>query len=191
MKKQLIRLAFIFSLLAILMTFVTIASFYSNTALAQSSYDSGFEHGCSDKKISNPDHRYINQPSKGPEYHTDLFMSGYNNGFDSCVAEGHSFQTDQEIFKVIVNVLNHSNRDIYGGITISVDHYPKDIFKSAYGVYFPGGETLSKTFTFKSSDVPIGTAFEVNIDYGDDFNQYQYGENSPSKKAEVVYFNIS
>ena len=48
----------------------------------------------------------------------------------------------------------------------------------------------SKTFTFKSSDVPVDTKFEVNIDYGDDYNQYKFGENTPAKKPEVIQFNI-
>ena len=28
-------------------------------------YDSGYDHGCDDAGISNPDNRYINQPEKG------------------------------------------------------------------------------------------------------------------------------
>ncbi len=85
---------------------------------------------------------------------------------------------------------NDSFRDIYGGIIVSVDHYPNNLFKSAYGISFPAGETLSKTFSFESGSVPVGTGFEVNIDYGDDYNQRQFGVNSPSNKAEVIYFNI-
>ena len=29
-------------------------------------YDSGYNHGCDDAGISDPDDRYINQPEKGP-----------------------------------------------------------------------------------------------------------------------------
>ncbi|MGD9533971.1 MAG: PKD domain-containing protein [Candidatus Nitrosocosmicus sp.] len=47
-------------------------------------YNSGYNHGCSDAKISDPEERYINQPGKGPNNHTDEFMDGYNDGFDSC-----------------------------------------------------------------------------------------------------------
>jgi hypothetical protein len=158
---------------------------------AQSPYNSGYSHGCSDAKISNPDNRYINQPEKGPEYHTSQFMSGYYDGFNNCyVSPSSSSSSDEGTFKVIVEVTNYSNRDTYGGITISVDHYPYNIFKSSYNIYFPAGETISKTFTFKSSDVPVGTGFVVNIDYGDDYNQYIYGENTPAKKPERVHFNI-
>jgi hypothetical protein len=32
---------------------------------ASSPYDSGYNHGCNDARISDPDDRYINQPEKG------------------------------------------------------------------------------------------------------------------------------
>ena len=35
---------------------------------------SGYNHGCSDAQISDPSNRYINQPEKGPSFHTDAFM---------------------------------------------------------------------------------------------------------------------
>ncbi len=155
-------------------------------------FNSGYSHGCSDAKISDSSKRYINQPGKGPGYHTNEFMRGYNDGFESCSGENNPLppSTSQGTFKVIVEVESQSPRDISGGITVSVDHQPENIFNAAYGIYFPAGETVSKTFTFKSSDVPIGTEFEVNIDYGDDYNQRQFGENSPEKRPEVIQFNI-
>lgn len=47
-------------------------------------YESGYNHGCDDAKTSDPADRYINQPSTGPAYHTNEFMSGYYDGFDMC-----------------------------------------------------------------------------------------------------------
>lgn len=47
-------------------------------------YDSGYNHGCDDAEISNPDDRYINQPEKGPSFHTGTFMLGYNDAFGAC-----------------------------------------------------------------------------------------------------------
>jgi len=35
-------------------------------------------------KISDPSERYINQPEKGPSFHSDVFMQKYNEGFNSC-----------------------------------------------------------------------------------------------------------
>ena len=153
-------------------------------------YKSGYNHGCSDAKLSNPDNRYINQPGKGANYHTSEFMRGYNDGFEKCSDGSNLPSTSKGTFKVIVEVTNQSPRDKSGGIIVSVDHSPENIVKSAYGVYFPGGETTSKIFTFKSSDVPVRTEFEVNIDYGDDYNQYKFGENSPEKRPEIVQFAI-
>jgi hypothetical protein len=53
----------------------------------KSPYESGYDHGCDDADISDPNDRYINQPEKGPSFHTDEFMSGYHNGFDDCSEE--------------------------------------------------------------------------------------------------------
>ena len=47
-------------------------------------YDTGYAYGCNDAGISDPDNRYINQPGKGPPFHTISFMNGYNYGFYLC-----------------------------------------------------------------------------------------------------------
>jgi hypothetical protein len=49
----------------------------------KSPYESGYGHGCDDADLS-PSDRYINEPGKGPSYHTDEFMDGYDAGFDDC-----------------------------------------------------------------------------------------------------------
>jgi hypothetical protein len=56
----------------------------SALASSKSPYDSGYDHGCDDARISDPSDRYINQPEKGPAYHTSEFMNGYDSGFNSC-----------------------------------------------------------------------------------------------------------
>ena len=48
-------------------------------AQAKGAYDSGFDHGCDDSDKSYSD-RYINEAGKGPSFHTDDFMRGYNAG---------------------------------------------------------------------------------------------------------------
>ena len=55
-----------------------------STYASSDAYDSGYDHGCDDVGISDPDDRYINQPEKGPSFHTGTFMRGYNDGFDAC-----------------------------------------------------------------------------------------------------------
>ncbi len=154
------------------------------------SFNSGYHHGCSDAKISNPDKRYINQLGMGPSHHTSQFMNGYYDGYDDCSKVASQTPSSNQLFKVVVEVTNHSFRDTYGGITISVNHYPDNIFRSAYDIYFPAGEKITKTFTFKSNDFPVDTEFEVNIDYGNDYNKYIFGENTSSKKTERVHFTI-
>lgn len=54
---------------------------------AQSPYNSGYDHGCDDAKISDTEDRYIEQEEKGPEYHTSAFMKGYHEGFDDCLSK--------------------------------------------------------------------------------------------------------
>jgi hypothetical protein len=58
-----------------------------------SPYQSGYNHGCSDVRISDPSERYINQPGKGPRFHTNEFMSGYNTGYNACSQDGDSDDT--------------------------------------------------------------------------------------------------
>ena len=52
-----------------------------------SAYESGRDHGCDDARL-NPSDRYINEPGKGPSFHTNEFMSGYNDGLSSCGGSG-------------------------------------------------------------------------------------------------------
>lgn len=163
----------------------------NNVPANESVYNSGYGHGCSDAKISDFTKRYINQPGIGPSYHTQEFMRAYNDGFETC-SEGtdESPSTSKGTFKVIVQVTNLLSEDTYGGITINVGTFPESVFKLSNGIYFPAGQTVSKEFTFNSSEVPVGTEFKVNLDYGDGYNQYIYGINTPAKKPEVVQFFI-
>ena len=61
---------------------------FSAFASESSPRESGYDHGCDDAGISDPGERYINQPEKGPSFHTGEFMAGYNDGFDSCEGNG-------------------------------------------------------------------------------------------------------
>ena len=55
---------------------------------SKSPYESGHDHGCDDADISDVSDRYINQPEKGANFHTNEFMRGYNNGYDNCSGSG-------------------------------------------------------------------------------------------------------
>lgn len=52
-------------------------------------YDSGYKHGCNDATITDVSERYINQPGKGPSFHTPAFMDGYNDGYADCIKPGN------------------------------------------------------------------------------------------------------
>jgi hypothetical protein len=73
-------------MLGVIFLLLTIGATQSSSLAYASSdaYDSGYDHGCNDAGISNPDDRYINQPEKGPAFHTGTFMHGYNDGFNAC-----------------------------------------------------------------------------------------------------------
>jgi hypothetical protein len=75
-----------FTFMLIMSTFVT----YIQLAYAggKSPYESGYDHGCDDARISDPSDRYINQPERGPSFHTEAFMRGYDAGFSDCSGGG-------------------------------------------------------------------------------------------------------
>jgi hypothetical protein len=83
----------------------------------KSPYASGYDHGCDDADISDRDNRYINQPEKGPSFHTDEFMRGYNAGYDACSVgspDGNSYRDGYE--KGYEDGLDHPmNREIRDG----------------------------------------------------------------------------
>lgn len=83
---------------------LTFSSLFSSIpTYASSPYDSGYDHGCDDAGISDSSDRYINQPEKGPSYHTDEFMSGYYAGVAACsgnssdVPESRNLGTQQPL----------------------------------------------------------------------------------------------
>jgi hypothetical protein len=70
----------------------------SMTNASSDPYDSGYDHGCNDAGISDPSDRYINQPEKGPSFHTDIFMQGYYDGYDECpLPDIETFKIDATI----------------------------------------------------------------------------------------------
>lgn len=56
-------------------------------ASESSPYDSGYDHGCDDAGRSESD-KYINQPERGPSFHTNAFMDGYYAGLNACSSRG-------------------------------------------------------------------------------------------------------
>lgn len=66
----------------------------SALASSKSPYDSGYDHGCDDAGISDSSDRYINQPEKGPSFHTSEFMNGYNSGYNSCSSSNNNYNSE-------------------------------------------------------------------------------------------------
>lgn len=173
--------------------FISLFLFSSSLVEVNGQSQYGYDKGCDDAKITEPDNRYISKPGKGVGYHSDSFMSGYYDGFNDCYdADDYpaSSNSTNGIFKIIVEVTNNSFNDKYGDIIVSVDQDRGNFTKSEYSTYFPAKETTSKAFAFKSDDVPIGTEFKVDINYGEEESQSASGENTPAQRAELVQFSI-
>jgi hypothetical protein len=94
-----------FGLLSVFFVASLIVTSASSTFASTDPYDSGHDHGCNDAAILDPSDRYINQPEKGPSFHTDVFMQGYYDGYDACTnstenippAEPGTFKIDATI----------------------------------------------------------------------------------------------
>jgi len=56
----------------------------TTTNITRSPFELGYDHGCTDVKISDFSDRYINQPGNGPSSHTEEFMRGYDAGYNAC-----------------------------------------------------------------------------------------------------------
>jgi hypothetical protein len=112
-------------LAALIASFASIPSaFASNDA-----YDSGRDHGCDDANISDPDDRYINQPERGPSYHTGAFMDGYHAGFDACSGNGDDNDNGGSN--------NNGDSDILGDICRQLKTNPGAALALATGLGYP------------------------------------------------------
>jgi hypothetical protein len=77
--------------IVVLMVFLLVSQLQQvANASSKSPYESGRDHGCEDVDISDVGDRYINQPEKGPSFHTNEFMRGYNDGYDECSGGGNN-----------------------------------------------------------------------------------------------------
>lgn len=91
-------------------------------------------------------------------------------------------------FKVIVEVVNNGNLDEHGTIHVSMDgsRNPQVLNNQI----FPAFQTSTFTFTFSSSEAPVGKGFVAEVIYGDDEFKRAYGTNTPAKTPEVVSITI-
>lgn len=121
-----------------------------------------------------------------------------NNGYEEDNSQNSEIKTlskgsvqekssNKGKFIAVVKVKNTSKEDYKGGIYINI--VDSDISKHVY-TKFPKGKTVTKTFEFKSEDVPVGTGFTVKVICGDDYDKMKHGVNGPSKKPEEIRFTI-
>ena len=88
-KAHLYGLSFLIFSVLLVLTALTVSQTQLAMGSGTSPYQSGYNHGCSDARISDPSDRYINQPERGPSsFHTNEFMTGYNVGFNACSGGG-------------------------------------------------------------------------------------------------------
>jgi hypothetical protein len=102
----------------------------NSKASGSSPHDSGYDHGCDDAKISDPSDRYLNQPEKGPSFHTDEFMNGYHEGYNACSNDANISDNGKGEFNVIVTFIEGQDRDV-SDARVYIQEYPQ------YGI--PGG----------------------------------------------------
>jgi hypothetical protein len=112
-------------------------SMFTVYVLGSSPYDSGYDHGCSDAGLQY-NNRYINEPEKGPEFHTDKFMDGYYDGFSNCSrtnveqspaqsqSSSDNYNPNREIE---LEGLHDNNGD---GVIDEKDDWSKDCYNAGY-----------------------------------------------------------
>jgi hypothetical protein len=100
-----------YAIVAVMIVLIAIATlaFVTNVFATKDPYDSGYDHGCDDATISDPDDYYINQDGKGPSNHTDEFMNGYNDGYSSCSGYGTESQPSQSQSQASSNENTNTN----------------------------------------------------------------------------------
>lgn len=196
MKNKVLLSGIVFFTFAILLA--THSSFNANNiqVFAVSSYDSGFDHGCDDAKISDHDERYINQPGKGNEDHSTDFMNGYNDGFDECFDNGNndnggSDNDDNNLFKLIVKITNRqfSRDNLDTDLHVDINNN-NGISQSIDDIELPHPGTKTYSFAFDSDDVPVGTEYTVYFKYGGTTYE-RHGENTESNSPEYENFNVN
>lgn len=142
---------------------------------SSSSYNSGYDHGCDDAGISDPGDRYINQPEKGPTFHTGEFMSGYDDGFSACSGAQTTEDDDDNDLPMCKNGVVQDCQ-VPGGITCLVEERDDPCMDIWYGMTGGGwpeccdGDSVNEDDRDKESS--SSSCYERGVDDGknDDFD---------------------
>lgn len=157
----------------------------------ESPYNSGYNHGCDDAGISNPSERYINQPGKGPLFHTEEFMSGYYNGFNACsdgVGNAENNAADGNL-RVIASL----NMGTYGNQYCDSRTFDMQVYVQSELVQEKTvGACEDQETAFTGLDVATGSSFRVCA-YGNelDLSGCKTAINGPESEPERVIVRVS
>lgn len=163
-------------------------------ASESSPYDSGYDHGCDDAGISDTSDRYINQPEKGPSFHTEEFMNGYNNGFDACSnGVGDDNDAENNAANGNLRVITSLDMGTYGNQFCDSNTFDMRIYvQSVLAQEKIVGACEDQETTFTGLDVASGSSFEVCA-YGNnlDLSGCKTATNGPESEPERVTVRVS
>jgi hypothetical protein len=157
-------------------------------------YRSGYDHGCDDAGISDPAERYINQPGKGPSFHTGGFMRGYNDGFDAC-SDGIDDDNNVEDNDVDGNlrVIATLDMDAYGNQYCGSRSFDMRVYvQSELTQERIVGACDGQETTFSGLNVGTGSSFRVCAFGNDlDLSGCRTDVNGPESEPERITIRIS
>lgn len=125
------KISLLFLVLAVLSLLVIVIPTSLGFATSDNPYQSGYNHGCEDARISDSSDRYINQPEKGPGFHTNAFVDGYYNGFNACSdvsdnnVEDEGNTSNGEKFRVLVRFVEGQDGGNIDFVRVYVKEYPQ------------------------------------------------------------------
>ena len=157
---------------------ISSSSLTSTLVFGKSPYDSGYDHGCSDAKISDFSKHYIKQPGKGPDQHTVAFMQGYDAGLSECSrnlssSDAHPITITKGKNSFIVQVTFVDRPGVDGPVDVNlyIEEYPQynqeniDLTDAMYddNPKTPDGQYTTQ-LTMPSGLIKDGQAFFVCVD---------------------------
>jgi hypothetical protein len=157
-------------------------------------YESGYNHGCEDAGISDPSERYINQPGKGPSFHTGSFMNGYYDGFNAC-SDGVGDDNNAENNAVDGNLRVIATLDMgtYGNQYCDDRTFDMWVYvRSELAQERIIGACDGQETTFSGLDVGSSSSFRICA-YGNelDLSGCRTGVNGPESEPERLTISIS
>jgi hypothetical protein len=159
-----------------------------------SPYNSGYSHGCEDAIISNVSERYINQPGKGPSFHTEEFMSGYNNGFNACSDDvGDDDSAENNTVDGNLRVIVSLDMGTYGNQYCNSRTFDMRVYiQSELAQEKLVGACEDQETTFTGLDVASDSSFTVCA-YGNDLDLSgcKTAINGPESEPERVIIRVS